>query len=200
MCVLACSFVLCMTTPSRADDVRPREVRVCVRPPGEGLDRWVLSPNGKVLTERWALEVYGPRTITVYVFDPSAPPISATYLPPRLFGNLKCPAKVAPKTIEPKAARKKSEAGPRTKNEAERAALMPEPKERKAEEREAARLKKEADEAKRERERRAKQAQEEESRRLRERERPKVLPRHGVTAAGLVEQSLRLATVALEKG
>ena len=27
-----------------------------------------------------------------------------------------------------------------------------------------------------------------------------VLERHGVTAAGLVEQSLRMATVALEKG
>ena len=66
---------------------------------------------------------------------------------------------------------------------------MSEPKERKAEERaakeretEKARSRKEAEEAKQERERREKQAQEE-RRRLRERERPKVLPRHGVTAA-----------------
>ena len=40
--LLACSFVLCMATPSRAEDVRPRERRVCVRPPGETLDRWVF--------------------------------------------------------------------------------------------------------------------------------------------------------------
>src|SRR5687767_3318643 len=96
-CVLACSFVLFIATPSRAEQVRPREVRVCVRPPGENLDRWVFSPGGKVLTERWALQVYGPRKTTVYVFDPNAPAISATYFPPRLFGGLKCPAKVAPK-------------------------------------------------------------------------------------------------------
>ena len=110
--VLACSLVLCIATPSRADDVRPREVRVCVRPPGESLDRWVFA-GGKVLTERWALQVYGARNITVYVFDPSAPAISATYFPPRLFRDLKCPAKVAPKKPAPKAAPPKSEAGPR---------------------------------------------------------------------------------------
>jgi len=192
--VLACSFVLCIATPSRAEDVRPRERRVCVRPPGETLDRWVFSNGGKVLTERWALQVYGPRNITVYVFDPSAPAISATYFPPRRFNNLKCPAKVAPKKPEPKAPRPKSEAGPRKKKTKkgaeEREAEEPEPKERKAEERagkereaEKARLKKEGEEATQERERRAKQAQEEESRRQRERERPKVLPRHGVTEA-----------------
>jgi hypothetical protein len=62
----------------------------------------------------------------------------------------------------------------------ERKASVPEPKEREAKE---ARSRKEAEEAKQERERREKQAQEEERRRLRERERPKVLPRHGVTAA-----------------
>jgi hypothetical protein len=189
--VLACSFVLCFATPSRAEDVRPREVRVCVRPPGEDLDRWVFS-DGKVLTEHWALRVYGPRKITVYVFDPNAPAISATYFPPKLFGNLKCPAKVAQKKPEAKAAPKKSEAGPhKKKKEAEEPkAAKPEPKAPKAEEREdkereakKARSRKEAEEAKRERERREKQAQEEELHRQRERERPKVLPRHGVTAA-----------------
>jgi hypothetical protein len=89
--VLACSFVLCIATPVRAEDERPRELRVCVRPPGETLDRWVFSSGGKVLTERWALQVYGPRNITVYVFDPNALAISATYFPPRRFHNLKCP-------------------------------------------------------------------------------------------------------------
>jgi hypothetical protein len=118
--LLACSFVLCMATPSRAEDVRPRERRVCVRPPGEDLDRWVFSNGGKVLTERWALQVYGPRNITVYVFDPNAPPISATYFPARLFGGLKCSPKGAPNKVEPKAPRKKSEAGPR-KNKTKRA-------------------------------------------------------------------------------
>jgi hypothetical protein len=73
----------------------------------------VVSSGGKVLTERWALQVYGARNITVYVFDPNAPAISATYFPPRLFGNLKCPAKVAPKKPPPKAAPTKSEAGQR---------------------------------------------------------------------------------------
>ncbi|HZF48904.1 MAG TPA: hypothetical protein VE093_09660, partial [Polyangiaceae bacterium] len=165
-----------------------------MRPPGETLDRWVFSNGGKVLTERWALQVYGPGNITVYVFDPNAPAISATYFPPRRFNNLKCPPKVAPKKPEPKAPHPKSEAGPRknkTKKRAEeREAAKPEPKEREAEEREGkereatkVRLKREADEAKQERERREKQAQEEESRRQRERERPKVLPRHGVTEA-----------------
>ena len=48
--VLACSFVLCIATPSRAEDVRPKELLVCVRPPGETLDRWVFSNGGKVLT------------------------------------------------------------------------------------------------------------------------------------------------------
>jgi len=91
-----------------------------VRPPGEDLDRWVFSNGGKVLTERWALQVYGPRNITVYVFDPNAPAISATYFPARLFGGLKCPPKGAPNKVEPKAPRKKSEAGPR-KNKTKRA-------------------------------------------------------------------------------
>ncbi|HZF51429.1 MAG TPA: hypothetical protein VE093_22385, partial [Polyangiaceae bacterium] len=165
-----------------------------MRPPGENLDRWVFSNGGKVLTERWALQVYGPRNITVYIFDPSAPAISATYFPPRRFNNLKCPPKVAPKKPEPKAPRPKSEALPRKKKTKkgaeEREAEEPEPKERKGEERagkereaEKARLKKEGEEATQERERRAKQAQEGESRRQRERERPKVLPRHGVTVA-----------------
>jgi hypothetical protein len=132
--VLACSFGLGMATPARAEGVRPREVRVCVRPPGaENLDRWAISPGGKVLTERWALMVYKTRQITVFVFDPKAPPISATYFPPRLFGDLQCLAKVAPKKLEPKAARKKSEAAPRKKKEAEpREAATPEPRERKA--------------------------------------------------------------------
>ncbi|NUQ74333.1 MAG: hypothetical protein HUU21_12315, partial [Polyangiaceae bacterium] len=190
--MFACSLVLSIATPARAEDIRSREVRVCVRPPGESLDRWVFSPGGgKVLTERWARMVYGPRNITVYVFDPSAPAISATYFPPRLFNGLKCPPRSAPKKLIPKAPRTKSEAAPRkkTKKEVEeREPEKPKPNERKAEEREEreatrARLKKEADEAKRERERRAKQAQEEERRRRRERERPKVLPREGVTAA-----------------
>src|SRR4028118_1466278 len=74
--VLACAFVLCTATPARAEDVRPRELRVCVRPPGETLDRWVFSSGGKVLTERWALQVYGPRNNPVYVLDPRARAIS----------------------------------------------------------------------------------------------------------------------------
>jgi hypothetical protein len=169
--VLACSFVVCIAAPSRADNARPREVRVCVRPPGAAnLDRWVISDGGKVLTERFAFQANKARKITVYVFDPNAPPISATYFPRRLFGDLQCPAKGAPKKVEPKAPRKTSEAGPRknkTRKEAEeRKAATPEPKERKAAEREG-------------KEREAKKARP----RKEERERPKVLPRHGVTAA-----------------
>ncbi|NUQ78163.1 MAG: hypothetical protein HUU21_31925, partial [Polyangiaceae bacterium] len=97
--VFACSLVLCIAKPARADNYRSREVRVCVRPPGESLDRWVFSPGGMVLTEKWARQAYGPRNITVYVFDPSAPAISATYLPSKLFHGLKCPPKAAKKKI-----------------------------------------------------------------------------------------------------
>jgi hypothetical protein len=118
--LLACSFVLCMATPSRAEDVRPRERRVCVRPPGETLDRWVFFERRQGAHGALGFAGVWPRNITVYVFDPNAPPISATYFPARLFGGLKCPPKGAPNKVEPKAPRKKSEAGPR-KNKTKRA-------------------------------------------------------------------------------
>ncbi len=104
---LAGSFVLSVAAPARADHVRSKEVRVCVRPPDVPayLDRWVYSPGGKVMTEGWARKASTVRDITVYVFDRSAPSSSATKLPGR-FGDLKCPAKAAPKKSKPDAARK----------------------------------------------------------------------------------------------
>jgi hypothetical protein len=118
--VLAGSFGLCLATPARAGDVRPRELRVCVRPPGvpAGLDRWTYSNSGKLITDRWALKTGNAREITVYVFDRNAPAISATYLPKR-FGELKCPPKAAPNKSKPDPARKKKEATARKKKGAE---------------------------------------------------------------------------------
>ena len=130
-----------MAAPSRAEDVRSKEVRVCVRPPDvpDDLDRWVYSPGGKVMTESWARKTGNARDITVYVFDRSAPSRSATYFPKRL-GELKCPPKAAPKKSKPDAARKKKGDAARKKRAAEEAEEEErEAKPRKAEKRETER-------------------------------------------------------------
>ncbi|MDI1480438.1 hypothetical protein QHF84_27710 [Polyangium sp. y55x31] len=91
-------FVLCAPSRVRA------EVRVCVKPPdiASNVNEWAYSPGAKAMwTTSRAKFTTKAQGLTVYVFDPYAPPESAKLLPiPH--NKLTCPAPPRPKPAPPK--------------------------------------------------------------------------------------------------
>ncbi|MDC3958176.1 hypothetical protein [Polyangium jinanense] len=110
----ACSplvlLFLCAPSLARA------EIPVCVRLPGHPkMDRFALSGSATVITKDWAVFTAKTNGLTVFVYDPYAPPENVRFLPPP-HNKLKCPAppprpKPAPAKTAPKAPAEESKAG-----------------------------------------------------------------------------------------
>ncbi|MDI1481195.1 hypothetical protein [Polyangium sp. y55x31] len=103
-------LVLCVPTVARA------EIRVCVRLPGHPkMDQWALSGSATVMTQSW--QVFAAKTsgLTIFVYDPYAPPGNVRFLPPP-YNKLTCPTppprpKPAPAKDTRKAPGEESKAG-----------------------------------------------------------------------------------------
>ncbi|MDI1483515.1 hypothetical protein [Polyangium sp. y55x31] len=100
-CLPLALLVLCLPMVARA------EIPVCVRLPGQPkMDRWALSGSATVITKDWAVFTAKTSGLTVFVYDPYAPPENVRFLPPP-HDKLKCPAPPPrPKPAPPKDASK----------------------------------------------------------------------------------------------
>ena len=113
-CLSLILLLLCLPVVARA------EIPVCVRLPGHPkMDRFALSGSATVLTEDWQVFTAKTNGLTVFVYDPYAPPENVRFLPPP-HDKLKCP-KPPPRPKAPPAAKDAPKA-PREKNKAEAAA------------------------------------------------------------------------------
>ncbi|MDI1446344.1 hypothetical protein [Polyangium sp. 6x1] len=118
-CLPLILLVLCAPRGARAE-----VIRVCVKPPdvAPNANEWAYSPGAKALwTTSRAKFTTKSEGLTVYVFDPYAPPTSARLLPiPH--NKLTCPTpprpKPAPPKDAPKASAEENEAGASTSAEA----------------------------------------------------------------------------------
>ncbi|MDI1448740.1 hypothetical protein [Polyangium sp. 6x1] len=112
-CLPLILLVVCVPNVARAD-----VIRVCVKPPdvAPNVNEWAYSPGAKALwTTSRAKFTTKSQGLTVYVFDPYAPPAS-TRLLPIPHNKLTCPAppphpKPAPPKDAPKAPAEEGKAG-----------------------------------------------------------------------------------------
>jgi hypothetical protein len=100
-------FACLMTGAGAGAQAQGAEIRVCARPPDVPVNvhRWALLPGGKVFTPSQATFQQKTRGLTVYVFDPNAPPSSVRHLPAP-YNQMKCgvsPPVAPPATTKPSA-------------------------------------------------------------------------------------------------